>query len=235
MAKLDSATVRPEQIHAATAQLDRSLRRLHLARGDRRAIVDEVRGDLQTAASDGVSPAALLGSDMDAFAREAIAAGGYRPRTRDYPRVLAGGILAAGVVVVAAYLLIVMVLQPLFASWFTLDEHYPNAGPAVVYGAIALVGLLGTLAALKWLLAGRPAARATWRRSVLLTPVGAVAGIAGVVAVERDPAYSATGATVTLQVLFVVLGVAAALGIARWWALRADTASDDPAGTSSIP
>lgn len=231
MSTPDSAPVRTEQIQAATAELDRRLRRMHLSRGDPRTVVEEVRADLETAAAEGVSPEALVGPDVDAFARETIEAGGFRPRPRDYPRVLAGGILAAGTVVVAAYGLIVGVLQPAFSSWFTLEGSYPTAGPVLVYGAIALTGWLGALAGLKWLLAGRPAARPTLRRAALLLPLGAAAGIAAVVAVARDPDYSTTPGTVTLQVLFVVLGVLLALGAARWWAVRAAD-RDDEASTS---
>ncbi|MGC9666478.1 hypothetical protein ACNTMW_07955 [Planosporangium sp. 12N6] len=228
----DSGPIRTEQIQAVTAELDRRLRRMHLSRRDRRTVVDEVRADLETAAAEGVNPEALVGPDIDAFAREAIEAGGYRPWPRDYPRVLVGGLLAASVAVVAAYWLIVGVVQPAFASWFTLEGRYPTAGPVVVFGAIALTGLLGALAGLKWLLAGRPAARPTLRRAALLLPIGAVAGIAAVVAVAHDPDYRSTLGTVTLQVLFVVLGVVLALGVARWWAVRATTDRDGAASIS---
>lgn len=234
MSNAENVPVGAEQIRAATAELDRRLRRMHLSRGDRRAIVDEVRVDLEAAAADGVNPPALIGPDVDAFARAAIDGGGYRPRPLYYPRVVTGGILVAGAAVLAAYLLIVEVLQPAFSSWFTLDGHYPTAGPVVVYGAIVLMGLLGSVAGLKWLLAGRPGARETWRRAALLTPVGAAAGIAGVVAVAHDPNYSATPGTVTVQAAFVVLGVVLALGVARWWAVHTTTDSDDPAYTSHL-
>ena len=233
MSTPDNAPDRTEQIHAVTAELDRRLRRMHLSRDDRRTVVDDVGADLRAAAADGVSPEALVGPDIDAFARKTIDAGGYRPRPRDYPRVLAGGVLAAVLVVVAAYWLIVGVLQPLLASWFTLDGHYPTAGPVVVYVAIALAGLLGTLAGLRWLLAGRPAARPTLTRAALLLPIGAADGIAAVIALARDPDYSSTPGTVTLQVLFVLLGVALALGVARWWAVRTTRDREDEADTAS--
>ncbi|MCZ2805371.1 hypothetical protein O2W18_09680 [Modestobacter sp. VKM Ac-2983] len=233
MSRADNKTVPGEQIDATIAELDRSLRRLHLTRSDRRTVLEEVRVDLQAAADDGVSPAALIDSDIDAFAREAIEVGGYIPRPRDYPRVLLGGILTAVGVVVAAYVLIVLILTPLLSSWFTLPGSYPSAGPLLVYGALVLAGLIGTLAGLRWLLAGRPAARATLRKAALLLPIGAAAGIAGLLAVADDPDYRTTEGTVTVQALLVVLGVAVALGIARWWALR--TTSDDTTSTSATP
>ena len=220
MSEPDRAPAAAAQIRAVTAELDRSLRRLKLARGDRRTIVEEVRGDLQTAAADGASPETLIGPDVDAFAREAVEAGGYRPRPHDYPRTLVGGVLAAGVTLVAAYLLIVELLQPALASWFTLDGDYPSAGPVVVLGGIAVVGVLGTLGALAWLLADRPAARETVRRAALLLPFGVFVGIAAAFAVARDPDYSVTVATVSTQVALVAFPVIAALGISRRWALR---------------
>ncbi len=214
--------------------MDRRLRRLHIARGDRRTFVDEVRSDLQTAAAEGVSPAALLGPDIDAFAREAIQAGGYRPQPHDYQRVLVGGGLAAAVAVVGAYFLIVELLTPALASVFELDGHYPTGGPVMASVAIALISLLGLLAALKRLLAGRPAVRETLIRVALLTPLGALAGIAGAVAVARAPDYTATEANAYMQVLFLVLPVLAALGVSRWWAVRTSTDRDDPASTSHV-
>lgn len=234
MSKSDSAAVLTAQIDALTAHLDQRLRRLHLDRSDRRAIVGEVRGDLQAAAADGVSPAALIGSDIDAFAREAIEAGGYRPRPPEYLRVLVGGSLAAAATVVTAYWLIVGLIQPVFASWFTLEGRYPSVGPYVVYGAVALVGVIGALAALAWVVAGRPASRETTMRAALLVPLAAAAGIAGAVGVARGPDYTVTGTTVTTQVVLVALPVVAALAVSRWWALRTSTHIDDLADTSHI-
>jgi hypothetical protein len=228
----DSAPGGDRQIDEVTAELDRSLRRMRLSRDDRRTVVGDVRADLETAAADGVSPVALIGPDIDAFARKTVDAGGYLPRRRDFSRVIAGGVLATVVVVVAAYLLIVEVLQPLFASWFTLDGHYPTAGPVVVYAAITLGGLLGTLAGLRWLLTDRPAARPTVTRAALLLPIGAAAGIAAVVALARTPNYRSTPGTVTLQVLFVLIGVATALAVARWWAVRTSNDRNDAVGAS---
>ena len=234
MSEPDSAPAVAAQIRSITAELDRRLRRLRLARADRQAIVSEVRGDLQTAAADGVSPETLIGPDIDAFAREAVEAGGYRPRPHDYPRTLVGGILAAGVAVVAAYLLIVVLLPPVLASWFSLDGHYPSLGPAVAFGGIAVVAVLGTLRALAWLLAGRPAVRETVRRAALLVPIGAAIGIAANLVVGRDPDYAVTGPTLLTQVLLVVVPVAAALGISRWWAVRTAAGAEGQAGTTHL-
>ena len=225
MSRADSTSTHADQVDAATTELDRSLRRLHLTRSDRRTVVDDVRADLQAAADDGVDPATLLGPDVDAFARAAIDAGGFTPQPRDHLRVVGGGVITAIAVVAAAYVLIVMVLTPILSAAFTLDGRYPEAGPLVVYGALVLLGLAGTLVGLRQLLAGRPAARETFRRAALLLPIGAAAGIAGLLAAAGAPGYRATPGAVTLQGLYVVLGIAVALGTARWWALH--TAPDE--------
>lgn len=232
MSEPDSTTVPAEQIDHTTANLDRRLRRQRLPRRDRRVIVEEVRSDLQTAAAAGVSPAVLVGPDIDAFARATIEAGGYRRRSNDYPKLLTGGVLAAAVAVVVGYLLVVELLTPALSSWFTLDGHYPTAGPLVVYGAVALSGLLGILAAVNCLLRGRPAARETLRNAAFLVPIGAGAATAAVIAVARDPDYTTTWASITLQVLLLVLGVALALSVARYWAVRGATGSDDASNKS---
>lgn len=153
------------QVDAAAAELDMSLRRLDIARADRRALVDDVRADLERAAEDGVAPAELVGADLDAFAREAVEASGCRPRLRDYPVVALNGTLAAAAAVAGGFALVVLLLQPLLAQTFTLDRHYPTAGPVLAYTAVAVLGLLGTFGALHQFLAGRPARRETLLRA----------------------------------------------------------------------
>lgn len=220
----DSGSVPTKQVSSAVSDLDRRLRRMRVARSDRRMIVEEVRADLQAAAADGVGPAVLLGPDVDAFARRAIGAGGYRTRPRDYPRILAGGVLMAGIVIVAMCWLIMGVLQPAFSSWFDLDGRYPTLGPIVVFGGIALAGLLGALIGLRTMLGKDPAARATVRRAALLLPIGSAAGVVAVLAVANSPDYRSTPGVVTVQVLFVVGGAAIALVAARWWAVQVSDA-----------
>jgi hypothetical protein len=193
--------------------------------------VADVRGDLQAAAADGVGPAVLIGPDVDAFARRAIEEGGYRPRPGDYARVVTGAVLGAVVTVVAGFLLVVVVLQPALASWFTLDGHYPAAGPVVVYGA---TGLLGSLVTLGRVLTGRPAARATVRRAALLTPLGVAAGVVAATALAHRPGYPIGAGSIAPQALCVVLPFVAALLVSRWWALRASAGSDDPARAESV-
>lgn len=228
MSTPDSGSVTAAQIDAATARLERELRRLHVTRVDRQAVVAEVRSDLETAAADGVNPAALIGPDTRAFAREAAEARGHRHGELDHPRVIIGTSVAGVAGVVAAYVLIVELLTPLFASWIDLDGHYPAAGPVVAFGAIAVTALLLTLAVLRWVLAGRPAARETVTRAALLIPLAAAGGIAAAVAVGRSNDYAVS--VVVVQVLLVALPVALVLAAARWWAVRAAHESDPADG-----
>ncbi len=82
MPRAASVTTSSGETDAAISQLNRSLRRLGVSRADRLAITEDVRGDLHAAAAEGVRPAALIGSDVDAFARQALEAGGYEPTPR---------------------------------------------------------------------------------------------------------------------------------------------------------
>lgn len=209
------------QIETAAADLDRSLRRLDITKTDRQVLVDDVRADLERAAEDGVGPAALVGTDVDAFAREAVEASGYRPRPRDYPVVALNGTLAAAAAVAGGFALVVLLLQPLLAQTFTLDRHYPTAGPVLAYTAVAVLGLLGTFGVLHQLLAGRSASRETLLRAVLLVPLAAGAGVAGAVYVWQQPGYVSTERVVYGQLLLVAVPVALALITARLWGLRA--------------
>ncbi|MFL6097942.1 MAG: hypothetical protein ACJ71Y_21025, partial [Blastococcus sp.] len=157
MSGTDGATNTTSQRDAATAELERALRRLHIAADDRRAIVAEVRADLEAAAADGRNPSALIGPDIATFAREAAEARGHQPRQAQYPRVAIGGTVAAVGGAAAAYLLIVEFLVPLFSSWFDLAGHYPVAGPVVAWAGMALGAVLVTLVVLHLLLTGRAA------------------------------------------------------------------------------
>jgi hypothetical protein len=214
----DGATNTTSQRDAATAELERALRRLHIAADDRRAIVAEVRADLEAAAADGRNPSALIGPDIATFAREAAEARGHQPRQAQYPRVAIGGTLAAVGGAVAAYLLIVEFLVPLFSSWFDLDGHYPVAGPVVAWAGMALAAVLVTLVVLHLLLSGRAAARETVRRASVLVPLAMAGGIAAAVAVGQSNDYAV--GVVVVEAVLIVVPVAIALVVARWSAVR---------------
>ena len=68
--------------------------------------------------------------------------------------------------------------------------------------------------------------------AALLTPIGVAVGIAAAVAVALDPDYTASNATVVMQVLLVAVPVVAALGASRWWGARIATARDDSPAVS---
>jgi hypothetical protein len=206
------------QLDAATAELERALRRLRIAADDRRGIVAEVRADLEAAAADGRNPSALLGPDIATFAREAAEARGHQPRQAQYPRVAIGGTLAAVVGAVAAYLLTVEFLVPLFSSWFDLDEHYPVAGPVVAWAGMALAAVLLTLVVLHLLLSGRAAGRETVRRAAVLVPLAMAVGIAAAVVVGEYYEYSVD--VLAVKAGLIVVPVASALVVARWSAIR---------------
>lgn len=222
-------TVTADEMDRAISQLNRSLRRLRLDRADRKAIAEDVREDLIAAAAEGVRPVDMLGPDIDAFARQTVDAGGYDPRTDDYPRVLVIGTLAAALGLPAAYLLLSYLLHPLFVTWFDLDGHYPTAGPVLAYALLVLMGTSVVVTALYAGLAGRPARTETAARAALLTPIAGGLGIVAVLAVMDRPGFTLSEVSIYTQILPAgALPVLVALAIARWWARRTATGSKAP-------
>lgn len=217
-----SSTSATGEIDRAVKLLNRSLRRVHVSRSDRQWIIDDVRGDLDAAAAEGVSPVDLIGPDVDAFARQATEARGFEPMSDDYPRLLVTGTLAAAVGVPAVYLLLMYVVHPLFVNWFDLDGDYPTAGPVLAYAFMVLTGTGIIIAALNASLAGRPARKETLIRAVLLTPVGGALGIVAGLAVMDRPGFTLSENSIYTQVLPAgAIPVLIALGVSRWWARRA--------------
>lgn len=226
MPRAASVTTSSGETDVSIRQLNRSLRRLGVSRADRLAITEDVRGDLHAAAAEGVRPAALIGSDVDAFARQALEAGGYEPTTKDYQRLLITCTLAAAVGVPALYLLLSYVVHPLFVNWFELDGSYPTAGPVLAYAFMVLTGTGVIIAALYASLAGRPARSETLTRAALLTPVGGALGIVAVLAVMDRPGFDLSEASIFTQLLPAgAIPVLTAIGTARWWARRAATST----------
>lgn len=220
-------------VKAAAARLDRSLRRLRLTRADRRRVVEEVAGDLQVAAAEGIDLHTLIGADPDAFAREAAAAGGYRPRPGNYGRLLLGGAGGALLALVAGYLLIAYAVFPFFTSTFDLGGYHPVLGAYVFISAVALAGTLGIPAVLALLLRERAAARATLVRAALLIPAVAALGVVLIGGAGMGFASSRDAEGLTLRVLLVALLIPAALLAARIWALRSPGA-DQPTGATPL-
>jgi hypothetical protein len=202
--------------------LDRSLRRLHVSRADRHAITDDVRGDLDAAADNGVSPPELIGLDVDAFARRAIEASGVEPLADDYQRLLITCTLAAALGLPAVYLLLSYVLHPLFVDWFELNGRYPTAGPVLAYVVLVLMGTGVILMALYASLAGRPGRKETVARAALLTPIGGGLGILAALWVMDRAGFALSEASIYTQVLPAgAIPVLVALGASRWWTRRA--------------
>ena len=60
------------------------------------AITDDVRGDLDAAAVEGVGPLDLLEPDVDAFGRPAMRANGVESMAGDYPRLAERPLMVGG-------------------------------------------------------------------------------------------------------------------------------------------
>lgn len=235
MPRTASVTTFLGETDASIRQLHRSLRRLGASRAVRLAIAEDVRGDLNAAAAEGVQPAALLGSDIDAFARQALEAGGHQPTPKDYQRVLIICTVAAAVGIPALYLLLSYLVHPLFVDWFELDGSYPTAGPVVAYAFMVLTGTGLIITTLYAALAARPARRETITRAALLTPLGGVLSVVAVLAVMDRPGFALSEASIYTQVLPAgAIPVLIAIATARWWARRA-AASTSTIGNDWAP
>ena len=233
MSRPEIAPTSAAGVNAATTTLERSLRRLRLTSKDRRSILEEVRADLKAAAADGVAPQALIGPDPDAFARQAAAAAGYLPRRGEYGRVLLGGALGALAALVGGYLLLDLVVFPLFASMFDLGGFHPVLGAYAFMSALALAVTLGVLGLLALLLRDRAAARATLARAAVLLPVVATLGVVLVGGAAMDFQAPAYVEVIGRRAALVALLLAGALLAARTWALRSPRA--EPSVDASYP
>ncbi|HEY0400518.1 MAG TPA: hypothetical protein VGD09_00765 [Blastococcus sp.] len=180
--------------------LEREWRRMRLSPAERRELVSEVTADLSAAAADGVSPAIMLGADLPRFAREAAQARGYAPVPTDYRRALLGGVLGALIALFVGYVLVNVAYR------LVTDQL------GLLWGALLVTCLLGTLGGLARALGHRYAARATVVRAAVLVPLVPLALAVALVVGPPPSSYVAVG--------LVLGGWVAAIAAARWWALR---------------
>jgi hypothetical protein len=184
----------------AVRTLEREWRRMRLSRADQRELVSEVTADLSAAAADGVSPATMLGADLPRFAREAAQARGYAPVPTEYRRTLLGGVLGTLIALFVGYVLVNV-------AYRVLTDQLE-----LLWGALGVVCVVGTLGGLTRALRHRDAARATVVRAAVLVPLVPLALAVGLLVGPPPSSYVAAG--------LVLGGWVAAIAAARWWALR---------------
>ncbi len=206
-------------IALALSALDGEWRRMQLSRDDRSELGADVAGDLEAAAADGVGPAQLLGPDPSRFAREAAQSRGCVPKPRAFGRTLIGGVLGLVATAVVA-LPITWVVFAAVVSAVDLPFRVGALGGFLLFGALSVVGLFGTLAGVAAVLRGRWVGRATVARAAALLPVmvGVAGGIAYAFAVYRH--VTTDDRTVLIETVIVTAGWISAIIVARWWALR---------------
>lgn len=209
----------PTSITATLKDVDARLRGRRIARSDRAAITDGLRADFLAAQADGRDPRHLLGPDVDDFVRRVVAEGDYATTTHNPVPVAVMGTLLAIPAVVVAYVLTFGAVVPLFSAVVSPHLDLPRTGVAGGWVGTAAAGTLAVLAVLGLVLRGRPGSRQTLTAAVLTVSAAAViAALGNILILQLAPRIS-TG-SVVLQVLVVLLPLAGALGLARWWGLR---------------
>ena len=216
------------------SELDAVWRRGGVALDDRRELAEEVVLDLRAASADGRDPRSLLTPDLATFARR-VADERRAPRVLPaWGRLLAGGLAGAAL----AFVLGVRPVLALFSALAgepTSDRDVGVVAALLVWSALAAFCLGGALLGLGLALRGSGRVRPTLWRAAVLLPVTGVGAALGTVAYARSTGYRTDGTTVLLELALVVGSVAAALAVARAWAVRgaldrpAPPASDGPA------
>jgi hypothetical protein len=208
-----------EAVEAVRAELDAAWRRYGIRLADRQEMAEDIVADLRAGAAEGLDPHAMIGADVDTFARQVCDARGVRPLEPAYGRMLLGGLLGA-------VLALVVGSTPAQAA---LD--FPPAGQRsdrdqwiwalLAYGSLAVACTAAALAGVALALRGLGGVRATLWRAALLLPVAGVVITPLTMLFAAGTGYDTTTSTVLLETGMVLGACAAAAAAARRWALRA--------------
>ena len=203
------------------ATLDREWRGLGVGRHDRVALAADLRGELESAAGDGLDPAELLGDDPAGFARRIAEEAGVERVAPRYGQVL-GVAGAGGVLALIAGFALVNALHEVFVAAFDLPRgvHVPIwLAAGVFYGGVAAVVIVGAVLAVRLALRDGPRIRHTaGRMAVLLPPAlvlatGAAAGFGWALGFPLTPVAIGTEAAIVLAAFL------AATALARRWSV----------------
>ncbi|MBF5082505.1 hypothetical protein [Quadrisphaera sp. INWT6] len=213
---------RARSAEEVVADVDRRLRR-YAGRADRRAITEDLLGDLRAAQAAGCDPATLIGPDVDEFARRTVEEGGCAKVAGDTRRVTALGALWSLPAVVLGYLVTPYAVSPVLEAAGSAGIDVPLVRAGVAWAGLGAVCALSVLAVMVVLLRGRAAARPTLQVAAFTVPFAAA------VAVAVNTTVLAVGpithGSIAVQVAGVVVPLVGALALARSWGLRRAGAS----------
>lgn len=201
-----------ESVDAIRAELDAAWRRYGVRPADRQEMSADIVADLRAGAADGLDPRAMIGPQVDAFARQVADARGLRRLEPAYGRMLLGGLVGAVAALVIGWT----------PTWSALDLL--SSGGLVwalmAYGLLAVGCTAAALTGIAVALRGLGSVRATLWRAALLLPVAGVAITPLTMLFAAATGYDTATSTVLLETGMVLGACAAAVAAARRWALR---------------
>jgi hypothetical protein len=211
-----------DDIDSVLAAADQAWRAYGIGSADRATLAADLRLDLQAAASDGVSPAQLLGPDVAGFARRLADEAGVPRVTPEYRRLLGtaligvilGGSLGYGVLTT---------LYPLFVRMtdFPRPMHVPvQVAVAIYYGVPAAIVVAGAVATVRLQLRDVPQIQRTARGMSLLLPAAGILITPVTMAFAWSTGYSTAPHVVLTEVAMVLAALASATILARRLSLR---------------
>ena len=207
-----------ESVEAVRAELDAAWRRLGIRLADRREMAEDIVADLRAGAAEGLDPHAMIGPDVDTFARQVVDARGVPPLEHGYGRMLLGGLLGAVAAVTVGSLPTEAALGRLSSLQQSGRDQWVWALSA--YGVLAVACTAAALTGIAVALRGLVAVRATVWRAALLLPVAGVVITPLTMSFAAATGYDTATRTVLLETGMVLGACAAAVVGARRWALR---------------
>lgn len=210
------------------AAVDREWRGLGVGRRDRVALAADLRGELESAAGDGLDPAELLGDDPAGFARRIAEEAGVERVAPRYGQVL-GAATAGGVLALVAGFALVNLLHEVFVAAFDLPRgvHVPIwLAAGVFYGGVAAVVIVGAVLAVRFGLRDVPRSRRTAARMAVLLPPALVVATGAAAGFGLALDFPLTPVAIGTEAAIVLAAFLTATGLARRWSVSRPTGPD---------
>jgi hypothetical protein len=211
-----------DTIDDAVAAAETQWREYGVTEADRAALAADLRSELEAAATDGVTPAQLLGDDLPALARRLADEAGVARVPAEYGRVVRTALAGAVIGAVAGYLAM-LVIYPVAVHLVDLPRSFKVPlllAIIVYYGIPAALLVAGAVIAVRTRLRDLPKVRATANRMLLLMPLAGIAVTPITIAFAWLTGYSLALAIVAVEIGLVVAAIIGATVLARRWTLR---------------
>lgn len=211
-----------DTIDDAVAIAEAQWRAYGVTEAGRAALAADLRSELEAAATDGVTPAQLLGDDLPGLARRLADEAGVARVPAEYARIVRTA-LGGAVAGAAVGYLAMMIIHPVAVHLVDLPRSFkvPLLLAIVVhFGIPAALLVTGAATAVRTRLRDLPKVRATANRMLLLIPLAGIVGTLITIAFAWSTGFSLVLAVVAVEIGLVVAAVIGATVLARHWALR---------------